>query len=842
LAYSPDVRRALQELEEASIIAHREAVEAMPAIARHGDAVLAEWLDAGRILFLYEREAGKAFIRGSRAVEEVAEEVLPWTRQALKFAELQDAAKVIEGFMAQLPDAYGVLGHDGEPRWAELGLRWCSRHLESGAVYFETSVRALAARQRMRGVEQVMDPAEGLFATRRLALGSYLPGALKVRNLFGADAILPWAHRGADILQSGRLRGEAYFRLESEESLQVLKEQLPGYLVADHQRLLQMLVAAWYGVGVVLKEGDWSPERGRGFAETDGRIVFLPVVFPDREEAVLAVLHTAGHVMFGSYRRSDLEALFAEAGVGALPRDGENRVPWHPLLAGFDEDRSRFELLFDLAEDLRVDCAINRVVPNHLRRMLALADARQPPPGAARPYFELARETLRFATARLAGAAGSDGGSVLDRLAPLMEPDASLADAFRIARALNAETTLPPVGSQDERQAAYLPGRSPNTARSVAPDEKDEEPGSGTGADQEEAAGEPRLGKDEEAAAEAGGEAGEENPQPEPSATTGTPGKGIPQPLRATGHQGTHPGEEKGIPYPEWDYRDRRYKRNWVWVQERRLEESNLTEAERLHARHADALARLKKAILAQKPTRLAPKSRQWEGDDVDLDAAIGFITEKRAGRSPAARVYRQRRVQSRETAVTLLADLSTSVMQQLPDGEGRVVDRIRAGILLFAESMEVVGDAYCIAGFCSKYRQNVSYYDIKGFDEPFTQEVRGVIGGLSGRLATRMGAAIRHALSRFHHAPSRRRLLLILSDGRPEDYDDGGDVRYLHEDTRIAVKEAVDQGVHPFCITVDPAGSDYLPRIFGAGHYLVLDHINSLPKKLPEIYLRLRG
>jgi len=84
-------------------------------------------------------------------------------------------------------------------------------------------------------------------------------------------------------------------------------------------------------------------------------------------------------------------------------------------------------------------------------------------------------------------------------------------------------------------------------------------------------------------------------------------------------------------------------------------------------------------------------------------------------------------------------------------------------------------------------------------------------------------------------------RLLLILSDGRPEDYDDGGDRRYLHEDTRMAVKEAVARGVHPFCITVDTMANQYLPQIFGKGHYLVLDHINSLPNKLPEIYFRLR-
>ena len=56
-----------------------------------------------------------------------------------------------------------------------------------------------------------------------------------------------------------------------------------------------------------------------------------------------------------------------------------------------------------------------------------------------------------------------------------------------------------------------------------------------------------------------------------------------------------------------------------------------------------------------------------------------------------------------------------------------------------------------------------------------------------------------------------------------------------------MAVKEALDCGVHPFCVTLDVAGSAYLPQIFGEGHYTILDRIDDLPKKLPEIYLRLR-
>ena len=115
------------------------------------------------------------------------------------------------------------------------------------------------------------------------------------------------------------------------------------------------------------------------------------------------------------------------------------------------------------------------------------------------------------------------------------------------------------------------------------------------------------------------------------------------------------------------------------------------------------------------------------------------------------------------------------------------------------------------------------------------------MLGGLSGRLATRMGAAIRHACVRFGESAATRRLLLILSDGRPADYDDGGDERYLHEDTRMAVKEAADQGIHVFCITLDALGSAYLERIFGRGHFLVIDRLDDLPRRLPQVYLRLR-
>ena len=467
------------------------------------------------------------------------------------------------------------------------------------------------------------------------------------------------------------------------------------------------------------------------------------------------------------------------------------------------------------------------------------------PEGIARDYYQLALSTLQFALGR----PHPLPKPVADLLARLLEPDATVIDAFRVARLLlPVLSDLGHPGTPEDVQDAYLPGRSPNLGREVKAaqgpgsqaersEQKESESGEGEGEpDEDSESVEQETGPQDAEADDSGGAAAhaQSAANRKGSGETKTGERAQQQANKAN-------GPDRGLPYPEWDYRENRYKADWAWVAEKVLAESNPAEAQRLADRHAGTLKRLKKAIQSQKPTRPAPLTRQMDGDDLDLEATIRYVTERAAGRSPEARVYKRRAIRNRDVAVTLLADLSTSIMQTVADGNGRLVDTIRAGVMLFAESMEEVGDPYSIAGFCSKYRDNVNYYRIKDFDQPYNDTVRATVGGLSGRLATRMGAAIRHAVHRFEGVQTPRRLLLLLSDGRPEDYDDGGDRRYLHEDTRMAVKEAVNAGVHPFCITVDTLANQYLPQIFGRGHYLVLDDVGSLPAKLPEIYLRLR-
>jgi nitric oxide reductase NorD protein len=457
----------LTQLRDVNAPVHAEVERVLPVIRPHGDEAELAWVLACRRLHDYDREAGRAFVQGSVEAERISETVVPWTRQALQFLRWRGAWRVLEGFMHNLPRAYGSLGHAGQERWAEIGFTWCARQVESGYAYFSTPVVDLSGRQGITGIEQLMLPAEELFESRKLLLSTCLGGAIRVRNLLGAQAILPWATRGADILQAARARGEAYFRLESEESLALLLDQLPGFRLVERNRLLSMLLDVWYGQGFDMKEGSWSPEKGRPFFETDGRSLYFPAIMPNRDEAVLSLLHTAGHMRFGTFDRAAMKALFGEAGV-EFPESGP--VSWATLYARYGDDALRFQLIFDLCEDLRVDFRVQQLVPNYLQRMLATA-----PSGARHhdtaAYYAMAVKSVEqaLATSQGAGAAGDP------RLATLLKPSATVADAWRVASAIHEQDGLPPVSDLDAFHAAYLPGRAPNTSRLAHPQQQDQQ-------------------------------------------------------------------------------------------------------------------------------------------------------------------------------------------------------------------------------------------------------------------------------------------------------------------------------------------------------------------------------
>ena len=290
-----------------------------------------------------------------------------------------------------------------------------------------------------------------------------------------------------------------------------------------------------------------------------------------------------------------------------------------------------------------------------------------------------------------------------------------------------------------------------------------------------------------------------------------------------------------GESQPEWDWKRRRLLPDHCRIQE-------MLAAEAPPCPLPDHLRRTAKRLRDQFQA-LAP-ARTWlrgrpDGEAIDLDAYLRFATDRHAGvQGDASRLYRQMRSGARDLACLLLADLSLSTDTWIDD-RGRVIDAIRDSLFLFGESLAATGDRFAMLGFSSRRRDPVRVHRLKAFGEPYGPLIRGRIQAIKPGYYTRLGAGIRHAAKRLALEPAGRRLLLILTDGKPNDLD-RYEGRWGIEDTRHAVGEARRQGLEPFCVTIDPEGNDYLPHLFGSGGYVVIRNPAELPARLPLLYARL--
>jgi len=227
---------------------------------------------------------------------------------------------------------------------------------------------------------------------------------------------------------------------------------------------------------------------------------------------------------------------------------------------------------------------------------------------------------------------------------------------------------------------------------------------------------------------------------------------------------------------------------------------------------------------------------RQWvEGDEFDYRALLDFAMDKKAGKIPSDRLYIKHIKQTRDVAVLLLVDLSRSTSNTVYDSKVTILNVEKEAIVLFCEALQVVGDAFAIAGFSSTGPLGVDYLRIKDFEENLDERVKQRINAMAPQRNTRMGAAIRHATCQLENISSKVRLLIILSDGFPNDIDYKH--RYAIEDTRKAIFEARSKNIFTHAITVHFAGDPKLDDLYGNVHHNVISDVRELPDKLLRIY-----
>lgn len=290
-----------------------------------------------------------------------------------------------------------------------------------------------------------------------------------------------------------------------------------------------------------------------------------------------------------------------------------------------------------------------------------------------------------------------------------------------------------------------------------------------------------------------------------------------------------------GIRLPEWDYRKQALIEDYCLLQPMLADDA--LPAPVPEELRAQARALKNRFGLLRPELRL--QKRQPEGDEIDLDAWMDFKTLS-AKNQTQQNLYLNRNQPHRDLACLLLADLSMSTDAGI-NGNQRVIDLIRDSMLLFAEALSGTRDPFAIYGFSSVKNKQVRYQLLKNFNEPYGDEARGRILAVKPGFYTRMGAAIRQSTLILQQQKAQQRLLLILSDGKPNDID-RYEGRYGIEDTRRAVLEAKQAGLQPFCVTIDEQGNDYLPYLFGDQGFAVISDLARLPVLLPQLYLNLTG
>ena len=220
------------------------------------------------------------------------------------------------------------------------------------------------------------------------------------------------------------------------------------------------------------------------------------------------------------------------------------------------------------------------------------------------------------------------------------------------------------------------------------------------------------------------------------------------------------------------------------------------------------------------------------------MQAWLDFHVERQHGQCAERGLFMEQRPSRRDLACLLLADLSMSTDAHLND-EHKVIDVITDSLLLFGESLSAIGDPFALYGFSSLRRQQVRMQELKSFSQRYDDHTRGRIQALKPGYYTRMGAAIRQATQLMGQCKQKRKLLLLVTDGKPNDLDHYEGSHRL-EDKSHAVLAARAAGLVPFCVTIDQEANQYLPRLIGLPSYALMHRPDQLARALTQIYVRL--
>ncbi len=740
------------------------------------------------------------------------------------------------------------------PGWLRL-IRdplWQERVLQYGTLIAERD--AAAALAYLRRAPEVIDLAD--------------PDAPAMLDRFDK-----WYRGGMEVLAYNPDAARAYFAVETRKALEAIEEAASGVALRSVARVLKLFAEGLSGHPVTIRPLDES--------KGDGSTIALPARmrrYPSKEDNLrmykVLTAHEAGHLEYGTYdlRLSRLADLAAQAGLrygrasASPPTSLEEffQLYPHPLL---------IRDLWMMAEDARIEACLKAEYPGLRRDMDAVAREE-----VARRSLTRGMSVRELIVELLLEMSATDPDEVRvpDALADVVERAWALlrvvatpqATAEYVVRAVHRayvlieeltakELPTPPDGASEDSNRPLQPRAGEEQGGAYRPVEtfahrgvmdatrvREPERGVGGQADEpsapalESSRGEPSL---------SGGSRSQQWPRVlRDAASVPSPVEGRRESASLADDARVIPEEEAGaaspaLPgmraflYDEWDGRILDYRTRWCRVVEQTAPEGTEEFIGLVRSRYGGVVSLIRRYFEGIRPPALRRMRRQADGEEVDIEAVVEALVERKAHVGASEFVYIRRDRCDRDVAAVFLVDLSGSTGQQIGPSGARIIDVEKEGLVLLCEALEAIGDQYAVYGYSGQSRHDVQVLVLKDFDERYGPSVWRRIDAVRPLVQNRDGAAIRHALRRLSERAAKVKLLVMLSDGRP--LDDAYQEEYALEDTKAALREAKALGVHPFCITVDQEARGYLERMYGDVCYLIIDRVESLPERLPRIY-----
>ncbi|HKW86947.1 MAG TPA: VWA domain-containing protein, partial [Nitrospiraceae bacterium] len=842
------------------------------------------WARVGIELARFDYVLGIEFFRQSPAIAQVIqlEQVRGWVGFGMKLITQNSLGKTdylgILEFFRTSPTILGdVQGAAVRKEIIAVGSVLADRDPQT-AISFLTEAPTLLRRIPSEDWQLHVMRYGALVAERDAeAALAYLRRCPEILALLGTTADVQakfedWFRGGMEVVDYSAEGARAYFSLETKKALASIEQAMSGVPLRQVARSLKLFAQGLCGTDVTIRSlpdpVEPAKEPTRATVSSDGRTIALPAIlrrYSTREQNVrlytVMTAHEAGHLEFGTYSLplSQLADLIAEVHCRYGRPDGQLVHTLDQMFALYPQP-GLIRDLWTVLEDARVEYRLQYEYPG-LRSDLAKL-AREAVTTKSLLHGLSVRELVVDALLLLSTA---EPGTVLipDSIADVVErtwaicqtiltPTAMAGDAIRVAdriyvvmeqmiqrATVDAEIQGEPrpeadigVGpkASEETSGVYQPVtnwayRGVMNPELVTSRGGFSQEGEGDTDHSSHSTGE-RCGE------LSGGALVPGSVQTSPVEQMQTLGDD-----RRERHE-TGRSKDRAFLYDEWDGMIQDYRSGWCRVVELDAQEASSDFVEATLAEHGPAVRLLRRYFESLRPPGLRRVHGRMDGEEVDLNALVKRTADLAAGVEPSDRVFIRREKRDRDVAVAFLVDVSGSTSRHIESDGRRVIDVEKEGLALLCEALEAVGDQYAVYGYSGQGRRQVDFVIVKDFDEPGGGRTARRISAVAPLHQNRDGAAIRHTTRKLLARQARTRLLVLLGDGKP--LDDGYADEYSLEDTKMALREARTRGIHPFCITVDREGDDYLKRMYGEVRYVVIDRAAALPERLPRIYQRL--